>query len=366
MNRYTMLRYTAIICLLLIFSLSSFAQRLTRNDVQLVPPVLKNCTPVKDQYMSSTCWSFSSISLLESELLKKGIEPTDLSEMFIARYSMVRKIQRHLKLKGGNFFTPGGQFHDAVWVLKNYGIVPELAYSGKTGHQRNHDHAMLDTLLSHFVKDLVKKGITAMNKQQQRYVDSLLDYHLGTVPSSFFYKGKTYTPKTYLSEYLGINPDDYIEITSYTHHPFYTKFVLEDKYNWTGDEYWNVSLTDFSAITDNALQNGYTVGWDGDAQDTYFDYYEGLAYMPEPIKDLTAARQEAFNDKTTELDHMMHIVGKTKENNVVWYYVKNSWGTSNPLGGFLWMREDYFKMRTLAIIVNKAAIPAEIKKRMGL
>jgi bleomycin hydrolase len=355
------------IFVLLLTSIYSSAQKLKLADLKLIPPVTKNCTSVKDQYMSSTCWSFSSMSLLESELIKKGKGANDLSEMFIARYSMLRKIERHLKLKGGNFFTPGGQFHDAVWVMKNYGLVPEEVFSGKGRGEFNHNHADMDTLLSHLVKECIANKVTSLGAGQQFFVDSVLDAYYGKVPASFTYKGKKYTPKTYLSEYLGINPDDYLEITSYTHHPFYTKFVLEDKYNWTGDEYWNVPLNDFSAITDNALKNGYTVGWDGDAQDNYFDYYEGLAYMPDAIKGLTAARQKAFEDKTTELDHMMHIVGSAKENNKLWYYVKNSWGdNTNPLGGFIWMREDYFRMRTLAIIVNKAAIPAEIKKKMGL
>ncbi|NOT50294.1 MAG: aminopeptidase [Chitinophagaceae bacterium] len=307
------------------------------------------------------------MSLLESELMKKGKGVNDLSEMFIARYSMVRKIERHLKLKGENFFTPGGQFHDAVWVMKNYGLVPEEVFSGKGRGESDHNHAEMDTLLNYLVKECITNEVTSLSPRQQLFVDSVLDSYYGKAPASFMYKGKSYTPKTYLSDYLGINPDDYVEITSYTHHPFYTKFVLEDKYNWTSDEYWNVPLDDFSAITDHALKNGYSVGWDGDAQDNYFDYYEAVAYMPDAIKDLTAARQKAFEDKTTELDHMMHIVGSAKENNKTWYFIKNSWGsTTNALGGFLWMREDYFKMRTLAIIINKAAIPAEIKKKMNL
>jgi bleomycin hydrolase len=358
----------SVVCFLLLFtSFTSLAQELKLADLKLVPPAAKNCTNVKNQYMSSTCWSFSSISLLESELMKKGKGMNDLSEMFIARYSMVRKIERHLKLKGENFFTPGGQFHDAVWVMKNYGLVPEEVFSGKGRGESNHNHAEMDTLLSYLAKECIANEVTSLSSRQQFFVDSVLDSYYGKVPDSFIYKGKSYTAKTYLSEYLGINPDDYVEITSYTHHPFYTKFVLKDKYNWTGDEYWNVPLTDFSTITNNALKSGYTVGWDGDAQDDHFDFNEGLAYLPDAIKDLPTARQKAFEDKTTELDHMMHIVGSAKENDKLWYYVKNSWGDySNPLGGFIWMREDYFKMRTLAIIVNKAAIPVDIRKKMGL
>ncbi|MEQ1677026.1 MAG: C1 family peptidase [Chitinophagaceae bacterium] len=345
------------------------AQKLKRADLGLLSPDTFTCTPVKDQYMSSTCWSFSSTSLLESELLKMGKGEVDLSEMFVARYSMVRKIYRHLKLKGGNFFTPGGQFHDVVWVLKNFGMMPEEAYNGKGRGELDHNHAQMDTILSRFVKTCVSKGVTELNNEQSRFVDSVLDHYLGRVPSAFNYQGRTFTPQSFLEQYLGINPDDYVEITSYSHHPLYSKFVLEDKYNWTGDAYWNVSFADFSRITNTALDIGFTVGWDGDADDPGFDFNNGLAYTSDTIRTTwPAQRQVDFETKTTLLDHMMHIVGRTNDNKGnTWYYVKNSWGDrTNPLGGFLFMREDYFLLRTVAIIVNKAAIPADIRKKMGL
>jgi bleomycin hydrolase len=277
---------------------------------------------------------------------------------------MLRKIRRHLQLKGQNFFTPGGQFHDVAWVMKNYGMVPEEIYSGKGQGEKNHNHAEMDTLLSFFVKEWVEQGITELSRSQQFFIDSMLDYYYGKVPAHFVYKGKNYTPVTYLKDYLQIDPGNYIEITSYTHHTFNKPFILEDKYNWTGDAYYNVTMDDFSRITNSALKNGYTVGWDGDAQDTYFDFTEGLAYMPGAINDFQSARQKAFEDQSTLLDHMMHIVGVAKDKyGKGWYYIKNSWGDySNSLGGFLFMREDYFKIRTVAIIVNKKAIPADIER----
>ncbi len=344
------------------------AQKLKRNDLGLTPPKTTYCTSVKDQYMSSTCWSFSSTSLLESELLKMGKGEVDLSEMFIARYSMKRKIYRHLKLKGDNFFTPGGQFHDAVWVAKNFGLMPEEAYPGKPGGATNHNHADLDTVLHWFVKDCIRMGITELDDRQNAVVDSVLDHYLGPVPSTFIYQQRTYTAFSFLEQFLGFNPDDYVEITSYTHHPFYTSFVLEDKYNWTADKYYNVSMADFSRITDIALDNGYTVGWDGDAQDDNFDFEEGLAYLPGSISNFQTERQMAFETQATLLDHMMHIVGRTTDKNGgKWYYVKNSWGDyTNSLKGFLFMREDYFKIRTVAIIVNKNAIPTEIRTKLGI
>ncbi len=353
-----------------LFFLSIFceAQKLNRLELRLTAPVVTNCTSVKDQYMSSTCWNFSSNSFLESELMKMGRGNFDLSEMFIARYSMLRKIRRHLQLKGQNFFTPGGQFHDVMWVIKNYGIVPESIYPGKARGEYDHNHAEMDTIFSHFVKDCISWGITELNREQDRFIDSVLDYYLGPVPKEFIYQRRIYTSFSFLSQALKFNPDDYIEITSYTHHPFYKPFILEDKYNWTGDAYYNVTMADFSRITDSALKNGYTVGWDGDAQDFYFDFTEGLAYMPDTINNFQTTRQKAFEDQTTLLDHMMHIVAAVKDvNGQKWYYIKNSWGNySNPLGGFLFMRDDYFKIRTVAIIVNKKAIPADISKKLDL
>lgn len=334
---------------------------------KLRPSVVPH-TSVKDQHLSATCWSFSSASLLESELLRMGKGEEDLSEMFIARYSMGRKIKRHLQLKGGNYFTPGGQFHDAVWVMKNFGLVPEAIYSGKGRGELNHNHGDMDTLLNSIVTFCVNNGITELDIHQQKVVDSLLDHYYGKVPAEFVYKGKTYTPRSYCEQYLGLEPDNFVEITSYTHHPFYAQFVLEDKYNWTGDAYWNVPLGDFIRITNSALDNGYTVGWDGDADDPGFDYQNGFASLKEPVHgNPQATRQEAFENQTTLLDHMMHVVGRASENGKTWYYIKNSWGNySNSLGGFLYMQEDYFKIRTVAVIVNKNAIPADIRKRMGL
>lgn len=352
---------------LLLFSLQINAQEISVAALGLKPPAQINYTPVKDQYMSSTCWSFSSNSLLESELLKSGKGKNDLSEMFVSRYSMLRKINLHLKLKGKNFFTPGGQFHDVVWVLKNYGMAPEEIYSGKGRGEINYDHAEMDTTLSHLINQYVANGVQELSAGQQKEIDSILNYYYGKPPAVFHYKGKSYTPVSYLKDYLKVNPDDYVEITSYTHHPFYKSFVLEDKYNWTGDEYFNVPLADFESITDNALKNGYTVGWDGDADDAFFNYYSGLAYLPDSIKPNQQQRQLAFENQTTLLNHMMHVVGKSYDNlGNKWYYIKNSWGSiTNAIGGFLYMRADYFKIRTVAIIVNKKAIPVSIRKRMG-
>jgi bleomycin hydrolase len=318
--------------------------------------------------MSSTCWSFASNSQIESELLRKGKKPVDLSEMFVARYSYLRKINQHLKLKGTNFFTPGGQYHDVMWVIKNYGMMPESAYSGKVNGEINHNHTDLDTVVKQFVNKLLAEGKTKADPGDLIYINRQFDKYLGKIPATFIYNGKKHTAKSFARQELGFNPDDYVEITSYSHHPFYKPFVLEDRYNWTFDEYYNVPISDFSLVTDNALQNNYTVGWDGDADDPGFDYYTGIAYLSVIGMDFQKERQTAYEDQNTLLNHMMHIVASVKDKyGNKWYYVKNSWGsTTNKLGGYLYMRDDYFKIRTVAIIVNKNSIPADIRQKMGL
>jgi bleomycin hydrolase len=344
------------------------SQQFTIEALQLKPPGKLLCTPVKDQAMSSTCWSFASNSQIESEIMRNGKKGFDLSEMYIARHSWLRKINQHLRLKGTNFLTAGGQFHDVMWVIKNFGMMPESAYSGKVNDETTHNHNELDTMVNRFVQKLLAQGKTKPDSADLVYINRQLDKYLGAVPSSFMYNGKKYTAKSFAAEELGFNPDDYVEITSYTHHPFFKPFVLEDKYNWTGDEYYNVPLDDFSLITDNALQNNYTVGWDGDADDLYFDYNAGLAYLPIANKDVQQQRQTAFENKSTLLNHMMHIVATVKDKNGdKWYYIKNSWGSNtNMFGGYLFMKDDYFKIRTVAISVNKKAIPASIRKKMGI
>lgn len=356
-----------LLFLLFLLPLQAAAQANWLDSLGLSRLPLQNCTAVKNQFLSSTCWSFASLSLLESECMRNGHGTENLSEMFVARHSMVRKIERHLAVKGSNFFTPGGQFHDVIWVLKNKGLVPEAIYDGKARGEFQHNHAAMDTVLSHFVNECVAKGITQLDKPMRAWTDSVLDYYYGKLPETFTWKGKKYTPQSYLTDYLRIQPDDYLEITSYTHHPFYTQFVLEDKYNWTGDAYWNVPAADFRMITEQALENGYTVGWDGDADDPGFDYGNGLAWLAHPAGELQEARQKAFESQATLLNHVMHIVAMVRRQGHTWYYIKNSWGyDSNPLGGFLYMNDDYFLMRTVAIIVHRNAIPEAILHKMGL
>ncbi len=349
------------------FSVSAVAQELPADIAGLRISDRVPCTPVKDQYQSSTCWSFASNSFLESELMKKGFRDLDLSEMYIARYSYINKVKQHLATRGKSFFTPGGQFHDVMRVIREHGMVPEQAYNGKPHGELNHDHNQLDTLMKQMIQSMIAKGKAQPSKSDLDSINRILDKFLGKVPAHFIYKGKTYTPKTFASDYLHFNPDDYLEITSYTQHPFYKSYVFEDKYNWSNDYYMNVPLNDFMTITDAALQNGYSVCWDGDVEETGFRYDLNVATLTDNIPDFVTERQRTFEDKSSSLDHMMHIVGSgIDKNEQKWYLVKNSWGINNSAGGYIYMSEAYFKIKTMAIIVDKNAIPAGIRKQLQL
>jgi bleomycin hydrolase len=325
------------------------------------------CTPVQNQAMSSTCWSFASTSFLESEMLRKGIPVVDLSEMFIARYAYFNKIREHLRLKGKTFFTPGGQFHDVVKVVKEFGLMPESAYTGNPVPVFGYDHSLLDTLVNHFVKELLAKGVYKLEASQKNHLDSLFDRYLGKIPKEFLYKGKMYTPLLFAKKIVKLQMDDFVELTSYNHHPMYRTVILEDKYNWSKDGYWNIPFNDFIAVTEAALKNNYTVCWDGDVTERDFHFDQGTARLLYKIQNLENYRNRTFLDSSSTIDHMMHVVGTGIDGfGNKWFYLKNSWGSGNALKGFLYMDADYFSIKTVAIIVNKNAIPPAIRKKSGI
>lgn len=354
--------------LFLILGFSLAAKSQTASDLGLKPVQVHECTPVKDQYMSATCWSFGSNSFLESEMIRQGREPVDLSEMFTARYSYIRKIYQHLKTGGQSFFTPGGQFHDVMAVVKEWGMVPESVYPGRPGGEAKHNHARLDTLVKRWITEQVARGRKAPDAAGLKYINGLLDTYLGKVPADFLWKGKKYNPQSFAKQVLGFRPDDYVEIVSYTHHSFYTRFILEDKYNWSRDWYYNVPVEDFRKITERALDSNYTICWDGDVTEPGFRYEAGLATLPDSVADMQRERQLSFDDERTTIDHVMHITGRARDaQGRNWFYVKNSWGSqTNNWGGYLFMSEDYYYLKTVALIVHKSAIPPSIRKKMGI
>ena len=351
--------------ILLITWHKSFAQlSFSSLGIKLTHSIHAN--PIQDQSMSSTCWSFASTSFIESEWMRKTNQPVKLSEMFFARCSYINKIKQYLLQKGKIFFTPGGQFHDVLKVIQEYGILPEEVYNGYL-HLNYYNHNQLDSDMIHIADKLLAEGKNRVGTQDLVMINQVLDTYIGKVPEAFLYQGKSYTALTFAKKFLHFNTSDYVEITSYIHHPMYQPYVLEDKYNWSFDKYYNVTVNDFDHITSHALQLGYSVEWDGDVEEPGFKYENGIAYLPYEVIDFPKERQVTYDNKSTSLDHMMHIIGTaTDKSNNRWFYVKNSWGSTNGLGGYLYMRDDYFKIKTVAIIVNKNAIPMDIRKKLKL
>ena len=360
-------------------------------------------TPVKDQARTGTCWSFAGASFIESELLRIGKPEVDLSEMFIVNHCYRDKADRYVRMQGNTNFGGGGLLHDITYVMKNYGLVPESVYPGLNYGEKKHVHGEVDNLLKSLVTSVVqnrnRKISTAWTNAFQKSVDA----YFGDLPDEFKYEKKKYTPQTFLSDFCGgINPDDYVEITSFSHHPFYQQFVLEVPDNWLWEKMYNVPVTDLSQIIDNALESGYTVGWAADVSEKGFaTSQKGVAVVPDINKeDMSDAdlrkweklsesdkdkelyklnkpgkekiitqeiRQAAFDSQETTDDHAMHIVGKASDQNGTPYYkIKNSWGPYNSYDGYFYASVPYIQYKTTAIMVHKNAVPPDIRKKLGI
>ncbi len=344
-------------------------------------------TPVKNQNKSGTCWSFSGISYFESELLRMGKGEFDLSEMFVVRNAYAEKADKYVRWHGAINFAGGGELHDVMNVIRKNGIVPNEAYPGLLEGDKYPVHGELDGMLKAIVDQIIKNPNGKLSPVWPRIINDVLDEYLGKYPEKFTYKGKEYTPQSFTKE-LGINPDDYVEITSYTHHPFYEQFVIELPDNWSGSSVYNVPINELTSIIDNSLMNGYTVAWASDVSDEGFSFKKGVAIVPEqewsdmekkekdsifnhPVKQKVItqeARQKAFDNYMTTDDHGMHIVGIAKDQTGQKYYkVKNSWGFKNSdYEGYFYASEAFVLLGTTNIMVNKNAIPRDIAKKLNL
>lgn len=346
-------------------------------------------TPVKNQAATGTCWSFATTSFVETELIRMGKGEHILSPMFNVYYSYLPKAVNYVRYSANANFGMGGQAHDVMNVIKQYGFIPEEVYSGMNIGEEKHNHAEMDGVLKAIVDAISKARSGKITPRWQEVFESAVNIYLGAIQKEFPYQGKTYTPKSF-AESLGFNADDYVEITSYTHHPFFTKFDLEVPDNWSKDKYYNIPVNDLMKIIDNALMSGYSVAWDGDTSEKYFDRKKGMAIVP-VMEESTAAeeekkedetegkpesekivtqkmRQESFDNHTTTDDHLMHLTGIAKDQNgTKFYYTKNSWGTKDKkYGGYWYMSEQYVRLKTIAIMIHKDVIPAEIKTKLGL
>lgn len=344
-------------------------------------------TAVKDQGQTGTCWAFSSASFLESEVERLGKGTLDLSEMFIVRHVYRLKCDNYVRRQGTANLSQGGLSHDFMNAVQRYGIVTEEAYPGKKDRSAPHNHTELEkqlkTMCDQFV-EMGKKG--ALPPDWLARVDTLLDGFFGPLPEKFKYNGGEFTPRSF-RDFLGINPKQYIHLTSFTHHPYHGAFVLEVPDNFSNGSFYNLPIEDLMRIIQNALQNGYTVEWDADVSNEGFSRQKGLAIVPkkqwadktgdeqkntfvlveeEPMVHQTY-RQEMFDRQVTQDDHLMHIVGMADEaSSGTFFIVKNSWGAANDQKGYVYASEAYVRLNTISITLHRDALPQDLQKRMAL
>jgi bleomycin hydrolase len=339
---------TLIVISLLFFSLNS--QNLKGYEIIKVIPT----TEIKDQGHSGTCWSFATISFLETEVLRKTGDTLNLSEMYIVRKIYPEKVKNYLRTQGRSLFSAGGQPQDALRVMREYGLVPEIAYPQKLDSYYGYNTAYLDTTTLDYVKGIRGYEDQIITENWTKEFDKILNQNLGKPPVDFTYEDTLYTPQSFCNDFLELNPSDYVQITSYNHHPYNEYFCLESKYNWSFDLYFNLELPSFMSIIENALLGGYSVVFNGDVSEDSFDFYRGIATWKSEGKDEVSYRQKLFENGSTTVDHVMHIVGIAQDESGKKYFLtKNSWGKENACSGYMYLSEDFVKYKTVSILVNK-------------
>ena len=401
-------RMLTVVAIVAVATTSVFAQKKSKKAAEQPKgyefTVVKEnpVTPVKNQASSGTCWSYSSISFLESEAIKKGAPANiDLAEMFPVWNGYSDKAVKFVRLDGHLNYEQGSSFGDVIYTLKHYGMVPQTEMEGLNYGETSNKHGELVGVLKGYVNAAMKNPNRKLSTAWHKGLNGILDAYLGECPEKFVVDGKEYTPQTYAKDYLKLNADDYVSITSFTHHPFYSQFAIEVPDNWRWDLSYNLPLDEMMQIFDYAIENGYTVAWASDVSEKGFSR-NGLGIVPDveanmkeagsdearwigkspeaknaamnnqdaPGKELKITqemRQEGYDNKTTTDDHGMHIYGIAKDQNGTKYYmVKNSWGPSGKYKGLWYVSEAFVQYKTMNIVVNKNAIPAAIKAKMGL
>lgn len=354
-------------------------------------------TQVQNQSRSGTCWSFSALSFVESEIIRMGKGKHVLSQMYIVRNAYKEKAIKYARMHGTINLSAGGAFHDIPHVIKQHGIVPLEAYTGLNYGTDKHDHGEIDRVMKAMMDAIIKGN--KLTEGWQNALDGVLDAYFGELPEKFNYEGKEYTPESYTKS-LGLNMDDYVYISSFTHHPFYDKFIMEVPDNWAWGEVYNVPIDDLVKIMDEALMNGYSVAWASDVSEKGFSFRDGLAIVPKsdslikkhgkdnkhfsdagakkeggafdkPCEEKVITqemRQKAFDNYETTDDHGMHCTGIVKDQNGKKYYIiKNSWGLEhNDCDGYFYASEAFVRYKTIDIMLHKDALPKDIAKKLGI
>ncbi len=384
---------TAAACALI--AVSASAQQAPEYEFTVIKenPV----TSIKNQYRSGTCWCYSALSFIESEILRTKGQEVDLSEMFVVGKSYHDRTIKYVRVDGHLNLAAGSSFGDVLHVIGDYGIVPQEAYSGFNYGTEMPEQAELDAAVKGYADAIVKNPNRKLTTAWVNGLDGILNAYFGEVPATFNVNGTEYTPESY-RDALGINPDDYVNLTSFTHHPFYEPFIIEVCDNWRWDSAYNLPIEEFMDVMYNAIENGYTIAWGSDVSEKGFTR-NGLAVMPveekkaaagsdqerwvgkavdQPKEEVKAElpeemvitqemRQDGYDRKTTTDDHGMHIYGLAKDQNGTKYVmVKNSWGDAGKYKGVWYASDSFVKYKTLNIVVHKDALPKDLKKKLGI
>ena len=371
----TLFTFFGIACI----SATTFAQEPYRFTTQID----LDATPVISQGNTGTCWSFSSTSFLESEIIRLTGKQVDLSEMYTVRNTYPKKLDNFVMRQGKAQFSEGGLAHDVMNSVAEYGLVPQTAYSGLFGSETNHNHAELVAVLKAMAETYVENPGRRLSKKWKPATEAVLDTYLGENLETFTYEGKQYTPETF-RDAMQIVPANYVSLTSFTHAPFYSEFILNIPDNWSYGSFYNLPIDGMMAAIDHALENGFTVELDCDVSERTFSSKDGVAVIPTDAennikalqgvydeKKITQAyRQDEFENFTTTDDHLMHITGTLRDQKGTKYYkVKNSWGTDkarNANGGYVYFSEAYMRLKAISITVHKDAVPRTTAKKLNL
>ncbi len=346
-------------------------------------------TPVKDQGRSGTCWSYATTSFVESEMIRMGKEPVDISEMFTVRMVYLDKAEKYVRLHGYLNFGQGGALPDVMHVLKKYGAVPQEVYEGLDYGTEKNNHGELESILKAQLEQVVKNPNKTLTKSWKVAFEATLDAYLGAYPETFKWNGKTYTPRSFADEVVGVKADDYVQITSFTHQPMFSPVMIQVPDNWTWGLSYNVPVNSMHNVVDAALTEGYSVGWACDVSEKGFSLKNGLAIVPEKkYSDMTKeeraemfsapktemkitqeSRQDGYDNYTTTDDHGMQITGMVKDQNGSEYYmVKNSWGEreNDNRSGYIYASKAFFDYKTISVLMHKDALPKDVKKKLSL
>ena len=382
------------------------ADSVTGNDSLVFTTVIANpVTPIKNQNNSGTCWSYSALAFLESEVIKKDPKKKDidLCESFLVSKTYTDRADRNVRTHGDASFSQGGSFYDAIFCMDRYGLIPEglMPYPNTLYGDSLFNFTAFFPPMEAYIHAISKSDAKKINPIWKKNVQSMLDGYFGECPTEFTYKGVKYTPKSFVKDYLKLDPNDYVSLTSYTHHPFYSSFILEIQDNWRWASSYNLPLDEFMRVMDEAVKNGWTFAWGADVSEEGFSRRTGknrcVATVPDTkatagvgsdqsrwtgekagakISQADAAgekvitqemRQEGYDNWTTTDDHGMQIYGIAKDQTGKEYFMmKNSWGEYGPYKGFWYVSKPYVAYKTMNIVINKNAIPKDIRKKLGI